>query len=244
MPTLPARLIRIPALAVSSLLLLTACGGGNSDPGPVATSPDPVQPSPPTPAQPSPPPQPAPPPTQPGPETPPDPAPAPEPVLADAYTGLVEGTSTSRPAWNAWVAPPNRATVSGVGCLVSEEFHRHSLVSIYKDGVRLGLPENIGRSGCAYELHTHDVSGVVHIETDVPKKFTLGQFFALWNQPLGANGTAGLGAPVRFYVIENEKLTRYTGDPAALELVAHREIVIIAGTAPTVLPKYRWPAGI
>jgi hypothetical protein len=237
MPTLPARLIRIPVLAVSSLLLLTACGGGNSDPGPVATNPDPVQPSPPS--------QPAPPPgTQPGPETPADPAPAPEPVLADTYTGLVEGTINSKPAWGTWVAPPNRATVSGVGCLVNEDFHQHSLVSIYKDGVRLGLSDNIGRSGCAYELHTHDASGVVHIETDVPKKFTLGQFFALWNQPLGANGTAGLGAPVRFYVIADEKLTRYTGDPAALELVAHREIVIISGTAPTVLPKYRWPDGV
>jgi hypothetical protein len=241
MPTTPARLIRFPALAVSSLLLLSACGGGNSGPDPVDTSPDPVQPGPTTP--PSPPEQPS-PPTQPGPDTPADPAPEPEPepVLADTYTGL--GDDTRQATWSAWVAPPNRATVSGVGCLVNENFHQHSLVSIYRDGVRLGLPDNIGRSGCAYELHTHDATGVVHIETDVPKKFTLGQFFALWNQPLGANGTAGLGSPVRFYVIEKEKLTRYTGDPAALELVAHREIVIVGGTAPAVLPKYRWPAGL
>jgi hypothetical protein len=241
MPTIPARLIRFPVLAVSSVLLLSACGGGNSGPDPVATSPDPVQPGPTTP--PSPPEQPS-PPTQPGPNTPADPAPEPEPVLAATYTGL--GDDTTQPAWNAWVAPPNRATVSGVGCLANENFHQHSLVSIYRDGVRLGLPDNIGRGGCAsaYELHTHDTTGVVHIETDVPKKFTLGQFFALWKQPLGANGTAGLGAPVRFYLIANEKLTRYTGDPATLELVAHREIVIIGGTAPAVLPKYRWPAGL
>jgi hypothetical protein len=242
MRTISARLIRIPALAVSSLLLLSACGGGNGDPEPVATSPDPVQPG--SPAQPTQPSQPT-EPSQPAlPTTPNQPAPAPEPVLADTYTGLVDGTITSQPAWGAWVAPPNRATVNGVSCLVNENFHQHSLVSIYKDGVRLGLPDNIGRSGCAWELHTHDVTGVVHIETDVPKKFTLGQFFSLWNQPLGANGTAGLGSPVRFYLIENERLTRYAGDPAALELVAHREIVIIAGAAPAVLPKYRWPAGI
>jgi hypothetical protein len=238
MPTIPARLIRFPALAVSSLLLLSACGGGNSGPDQIAANPDPAQPGPPTQSPPS---QPT-PPDQPGPDTPGNPSP--EPVLADAYTGLVDGTITSQRAWNAWVAPPNRAAVSGIGCLVNEDFHQHSLISIYRNGVRLGFPDNIGRSGCAYELHTHDVTGVVHIETDVPKKFTLGQFFALWNQPLGANGTAGLGSPVRFYVIENEKLTRYTGDPATLELVAHREIVIVGGTAPAVLPKYRWPAGI
>jgi len=220
MPTLPARLMRFPALAVASLLLLTACGGGSSDPGPVATIPDPVQPGPPTQS----------PPVQ------------PEPVLADVFTEWA--TITGQPAWGAWVSPPNRATVNGVACLVNENFHQHSLVSIYKDGVRLGLPGDIGRGGCTYELHTHEASGVVHIETDVAKKFTLGQFFSLWGQPLGTGGTAGLGSSVRFYVIANEKLTRYLGDPAALELVAHREIVIIAGAAPAVLPNYRWPSTI
>ena len=82
------------------------------------------------------------------------------------------------------------------------------------------------------------------MEADVAKKFTLAQLFALWGQPLGVNGTAGLAGPVRFYLVDNEKLTRYTGDPAALELVPHREIVIVSGAAPAVLPKYRWPAGL
>ena len=150
----------------------------------------------------------------------------------------------SPPGWTAWVAPSSTAPVSGVGCAAGENFHQHSLVSIYKEGVRQGLPGNVGRGACAYELHTHDGTGVVHIEADVPKKFTLGQLFALWKQPLGANGTAGLAGPVRFYLIENDRLTRYTGDPAALELVPHREIVIISGAAPGVLPKYRWPADI
>ncbi|MDB5746153.1 MAG: hypothetical protein JWP72_1001 [Massilia sp.] len=224
-----------PALAVSSLLLLAACGGGG-DSSPDASAGDPpAAPSPPPPpAQPAPPPQPSPPPSPPPPEV----------VLADTHTELVAGTITSRPGWPAWVAPANRAPVGGVSCLINENYHLHSLVSIYKDGVRQGLPENVGRSGCAYELHTHDVMGVVHIETDVPKKFTLGQFFALWNQPLGVGGTAGLAGPIRFYLIENEKLTPFTGDPAQLELAAHREIVIISGTAPPVLPKYRWPTGL
>jgi len=235
MRTPSLRLLRLSVLAVSSLLLLSACGGGSDDPAPVVTAPDPSQPGQPSrPTQPTPPNQ----PNQPGPT---DPEPPVEPVLADTFTAWTNDTINSPPGWNAWVAPPNRATVSGVGCLINEDFHQHSLVSIYKDGVRQGLPDNVGRGGCTYELHTHDGTGVVHIETNMPKKFTLGQFFALWNQPLGANGTAGLAGPVRFYVIENERLTRYTGDPAALELVAHREIVIISGTAPGVLPKYRWP---
>ena len=215
--------ILYPALAMSSLLLLAACGGG-SDSSPDVTAADP-------PVSPGPPPQ------------APQPAP-PELVLADTHTELVAGTINSPPGWPAWVAPANRAAVAGVACLINENYHLHSLVSIYKDGVRQGLPDNVGRSGCAYELHTHDVTGVIHIETDVPKKFTLGQFFALWNQPLTAGGTAGLAGPIRFYLIDNEKLTPFTGDPAQLELTAHREIVIVSGKAPTVLPKYRWPSGL
>ena len=229
---------RCSALAVSSMLLLAACGGGNdSDGGATAADPPPVSPSPPqqpAPPTPSPPP---PPPTQPSP-------PAPEVVLADTYTELVAGTINSPLGWPAWVAPPTRNPASGVGCLSSIRYHVHALLSIYKDGVRQGLPENVGRSGCTYELHTHDVTGVLHIETDVAKRFTLGQFFALWRQPLAAAGTAGLAGPVRFYLIENETLTPYSGDPAQIELVGGREIVIISGTAPRVLPKYRWPAGL
>jgi hypothetical protein len=207
---------RHAAVVMASLLLLASCGGGDSNPDIVAVDP------------PGPPQQPAP----------------PEPVLAATYTELVAGTINSPPGWPAWVAPAGRVPVSGVGCLVNENYHLHALLSIYKDGVRQGLPENVGRSGCAYELHTHDVMGMVHIETDVPKKFTLGQFFALWNQPLATSGTAGLPGPIRFYLIENDKLTPFTGDPAQLELTAHREIVIISGTAPPVLPKYRWPSGL
>ncbi len=234
MTTIIARTIRFPALAISSMLLLAACGSGGGDPAPLVTDAPPVQPSPP--AQP-----PAQPPTQPTPSAQPAPT---EPVLAAACTDLVAGTISSQPGWNAWLGPGGPTAVAGVGCLGTINYHQHSLVSIYKEGTRLGLPGNVGRDACTYELHTHDVTGMVHMEGAVAKRFTLGQFFALWNQPLGMGGTAGLAGPVRYYLIENEVVTRYTGDSAALELVPHREIVIISGAAPAQLPKYRWPAGL
>lgn len=219
--------IRFPALAIAPLLLLAACGGG-SDPAPLATNAPPMQP----PAQPTP-----------APAPPADPAPL-EPVLAAAYSDLVAATSSATPGWGAWTAPAGQAAVGGVGCLGTIAYHQHSLVSIYKEGTRLGIPANVGLGGCTYELHTHDVMGMVHMEGAAPKKFTLGQFFALWRQPLGTAGTAGLAGPVRFYLIENERLTRYDGDPAQLELAPRREIVIISGALPAQLPKYRWPAGL
>ena len=203
------------ALAVSSLLMLAACGGGgDSSPGATASPPASQQVAP------------------------------PEVVLADTYTELVAGTTGSKPGWPAWVGPASGTVVAGVGCTVSGNYHQHSLVTMYKDGVRMGPPDNVGRGACDFELHTHDVTGMVHIHSDVPKKFTLGQFFTLWGQPLAAGGTAGMAGPVRFHVIENEKLTLYAGDPAQLELIPHREIVIISGTGPGVLPKYRWPGNL
>jgi hypothetical protein len=226
-------------LAFSALLLLAACGG-NSSPPPV-TAPEPPAPAPQDPPAP-PPPAPQPPPQTPPPV--PDPVPVPDEgiVLASTYTDLVAGTINSQPNWPDW--QNTGKTVPGVDCLVNEIYHIHALVSIYKDGVRLALPSDLGhKGGCTYELHTHDGTGILHVEANVQKTFTLGQFFRLWDQALGANGVAGLAGPVKFYLIDNEKLTPYSGDPANIELSVHREIVIITGTAPKELPKYRWPEG-
>jgi hypothetical protein len=161
-------------------------------------------------------------------------------VLAPGYTQLAATLTFSRPHWPAW-SHSGTAVVDGVGCAKNEDYHIHALVSIYQDGIRLALPDSIGRGGgCAYEMHTHDVSGVMHIETDVPKVFTLGQFFALWGQPLREAAVAGLPGKPTFYVIDKEKVVRYTADPATIALNAHREIVIVTGTPPTQVPRYAW----
>jgi hypothetical protein len=164
--------------------------------------------------------------------------------LATAYTPLVQGTINAAPYWPAWTG--NGKPIDGVACFINGQIHRHSLISIYKDGKRLGFPTAVGRPlhGCnhAYELHTHDVTGIIHMETDVAKTFKLGQWFSLWGQPLNRNGTAGLAGPVRFYVIDNERITRYDGNPYDIQMLPHREILIVTGTEMTVVPKYKWPA--
>jgi hypothetical protein len=133
------------------------------------------------------------------------------------------------------------APIGGVGCAVNENFHMHGMISFYRDGVRLGIPANIGLKGCGYELHTHEpTSGVIHIETNVPKQFNLGQFFALWGQNLSRTNTAGIVGPVRFYVIENGKITPFLGEPSTIVLGSHREVLIVTGTAPATVPQYDW----
>ncbi|MGZ5200585.1 MAG: hypothetical protein ACXWC4_12505 [Telluria sp.] len=231
-------------LALSAILLLTACGGGNSssgtsDPPPTTaptTAPTPAPTSAPTPA-PTTAPTPA-PTTAPTPAPTSAPTPAPGDVVLDTKLTPLSAISNAPAQW-----PDGSGTgkpIDGVGCGNSTDYHVHSLVSLYKDGVRLGIPAEIGLKGCAYELHTHDHTGVVHNETDLKKNFTFGQFFAVWGKELTATSVAGLTGDIRFYIIENGKLTPFTGDPATVTIASHRELLIIIGKSPGTVPQYSW----
>jgi hypothetical protein len=221
-------------IALAALAALTACGGGSDSPYQPTTDPQ-------TPTSPSGPTGPVTPPSPPTDPTPPtEPTTPPELTLAAGYTEISATVTFSTPNWAAW-SHTGTAVVNGVGCAKNEDYHIHALLSIYRNGQRLALPDSIGRgSGCNYEMHTHDGSGVLHIETDVPKTFTLGQFFSLWGQTLTATAAAGLSGTPTYYVVENEKITRITTDPAAIVLAAHREIVIVTGTPPAQIPRYNW----
>ena len=207
----------LPAsMMVALLTCLAACGGGSDHATPIMANPQ----------MPDPPPQPAPPPA--------------ELTLEPGYTAIAASTGFSQPDWPAW-SHSGTAAVDGVGCARNENYHVHALLSVYRNGQRLAIPDSIGRgSGCSYEMHTHDGSGVIHIETDVPKTFTLGQFLSLWGQSISAAGILGLAGPAQYYVIENEKITPLTTDPAAVVLAGRKEIVIVTGTPPKTLPRYDW----
>jgi hypothetical protein len=148
------------SLLILPALLLSACGGGGSGSAatPASTSTDPAPPA-----------------------TAPVVITTETITLASAYTDLVQGTINNTAYWPEWFGTGK--PVDGVNCLVNSTWHKHMLISLYKDGVRRGLPDGIGRvhAGCyhAYEMHVHDVTGIIHMEADVPKSFTLGQWFAL-----------------------------------------------------------------
>ena len=166
--------------------------------------------------------------------------------LAATATPLVAATINAAPYWPVWYGTGK--PVDGVNCLVNGNYHKHALISIYNNGKRLGFPDGIGRvhAGCyhAYEMHVHDVTGIIHMEADVPKQFMLGQWFSLWKQALSRDGAAGLPGPVRFYIIENGAISRYDGDPYQIVLLPHREVLIVTGSAMSVAPRYQWPAGV
>ena len=79
-------------------------------------------------------------------------------------------------------------TVDGIECNVNEQFlfHIHAHLSIFVNGQLMYIPPQIGiiTGKCIYWLHTHDESGIIHIESPIKRDFTLGQFFDLWKKKL------------------------------------------------------------
>jgi hypothetical protein len=109
--------------------------------------------------------------------------------------------------------------------------HIHQHLDIFVNGKHITVPALIGIYDGQYitELHTHDTSGVMHVESPDKRNFTLGQFFGVWGVRLDANCIGGYckpQTPWRMYVNGlNEP-----GNPADLILKAHQEIVFVIGT--------------
>ena len=115
-----------------------------------------------------------------------------------------------------FLLPPAAPPVDiGPGVVVSQNpMHIHPKLTILTNGVQRTIPSSIGlqggiwashdldhfldlREGAAGSLspvHTHDSSGVIHVEAAVTRGFTLGEFFDVWGQPLGPDRTVDLVA--------------------------------------------------
>ncbi len=129
---------------------------------------------------------------------------------------------------------PDGRTVDGIHCDRAEgvAFHIHQHLTLLDHGKPVLIPSDVGRplaAQCFYWLHTHTPDGLIHVESPAIRTFTLGEFFAVWGEPLSAKRAGPLraagGTSLRFFVNGE----RYTGDPRKIELVQHADIVIEAG---------------
>jgi hypothetical protein len=138
--------------------------------------------------------------------------------------------------------------VDGIPCETSERltYHVHAHLTILNQGQPVPVPAGTGIPGnrCIYWLHTHDTSGVIHIEAPSQRGFTLGNFFDIWQQPLSADHVAGMTADAQhsfqFYVDGKP----YSGDPRAIPLGPHTQITIEYGPPFSEPPGFTFPAGL
>lgn len=127
------------------------------------------------------------------------------------------------------------------------DYHVHAHLSILLNGEALSIPGHVGiveltpTTECHYPVHTHDRTGMIHLHGTEPTDFTLGQFFAIWGQPLERNNVAGhVGLPAVVYVVDDGVASEYTGDLTALQLISRRHITIQLGTPITAIPQFTW----
>ena len=78
----------------------------------------------------------------------------------------------------------NKLTMKEIECNSKEHFnfHIHTKLIIIINNQLYPIPANIGiiPEKCIYWLHTHDNSGLIHIESPIKRNFTLGQFLHVW----------------------------------------------------------------
>jgi hypothetical protein len=128
--------------------------------------------------------------------------------------------------------------------------HIHQHLDLYVDGAKMPVPAGIGIDptvGFA-PLHTHDTSGIIHVESPTARGYTLGEFFAVWGvrfTPSCLGGYCAAGDR-RLRVYADGKAVN--GDPTALTLASHQELVVAFGTAaqlPSPIPStYRFAPGL
>ncbi len=159
--------------------------------------------------------------------------------------------ATIAPPWAAPADPTARAKAAGLGMLGAEGTveHIHSHLGVEVDGKAVTVPALIGIDENAQTispLHTHDTSGIIHVESPVKATFTLGQFFTEWNVALGTSRLGSLGPATGETVTTFVDGKKTTGNPAAITLTDHEDIDIVVtrpGTTATAPAAFNWPAG-
>ena len=106
---------------------------------------------------------------------------------------MVESVEVNGQALSASSSPYPELTDNGIECDIVEHltFHTHTNLTMIVHGKLQKIPAGIGiiPAKCIYWLHTHDDSGLIHIESPINQSFTLGQFFKIWDRFDSSNST-------------------------------------------------------
>src|SRR6266403_1622446 len=88
--------------------------------------------------------------------------------------------------------------------LAYRPMHIHPHLEIIKNGREQRVPANVGIKPSLYKdhsmdgfigdmgaapVHTHDSSGILHVESSVTLNYTLGDFYKIWGKAIPSNAT-------------------------------------------------------
>jgi hypothetical protein len=158
-------------------------------------------------------------------------------------------------------------------------YHVHAFLGIYYNGLEVAVPDGLGFANpagdgqfnvglpnqtppnwtqyaigpkCYYQMHTHDASGTLHIESATAPAngqngtlYTLGDLLAIWGIPVSATNWGPLNGAVQIYTsgqfsrghqcyphcyVYSNTYTPYAGDPTLMPLYSHEVIWVLVGT--------------
>jgi hypothetical protein len=180
-----------------------------------------------------------------------------KPTVATAPFATPSGVTLAEtpPPWPLPADAKPYIAAAGLSVLSQEqlEVHYHAHLDIIANGKLVTVPAGIGfvidqgKATGITVLHTHDTSGIIHIESASDETFTLGQAFTEWGVALNAGQVGGLEVDDTHVLQAYVNGRRLQGDPATIRLKPHLEIALWygpPGTKPKVPKSYRFPEGL
>jgi hypothetical protein len=160
-----------------------------------------------------------------------------------ALPGIQGGPAPWVPEWDHLAA---RLKADGLPVLSAEAFvvHIHQHLDLYVRGKHEPIPALIGinvQQRYLSPIHTHDFSGVIHVESPTKRTFTLGQFWDVYGVRFDSRCVGGECGGLTVYVDG----VRYLGNPRAIVLRSHQELAVVVGKAPRRIPaRFAFPSGL
>ena len=127
-------------------------------------------------------------------------------------------------------------------------YHIHAVLRIYVEGKQVEVPSQVGidqQESYLAPLHTHDNSGIIHMEATEPYPFKLSQFFLVWgvkfnNSQIGGYKVGG-GKQLAVYANGSQ-----VANPSTFTMKPHDRIVVNYGNPKTFVKEFQFtfPAGL
>jgi hypothetical protein len=159
------------------------------------------------------------------------------------------GVQTTAAPWQPeYGSLEKRVAALGLPQAADFPFHIHAQLRVYVDGKRVPVPSQIGidsGKGFIAPLHTHDATGVIHMEAVETYPFKLGQFFDVWGVKFTDHqvGAYRDGAESTLQVYVNGKRVF---DPVGYVMKKHDRIVVAYGKPGSFGKRFStpFPAGL
>ena len=145
------------------------------------------------------------------------------------------GLETGPPPWPAETERLRaRLEAIGVPARAGTKLHTHQHLDVFVNGERVEIPAGIGiGEGFLSPLHTHDASGVIHVESTTVRSYSLAELFAVWGVRLTKTCLGDECGEGKLHFFVNGKPA---ADPNLIVLTHHQEIAVAFGPRPQPVP--------